>query len=59
MRRYCSQLRMLDFAQQQFRAVLPIGKGNNGRGRPQGGQVGNQGGHEDWGIVTRAKVRCI
>uniref|UniRef100_M1DA66 'chromo' domain containing protein n=1 Tax=Solanum tuberosum TaxID=4113 RepID=M1DA66_SOLTU len=31
-----------DSAQQQVRAVVPAGNGNNGRGRPQGGREGNQ-----------------
>ncbi|KAH0745921.1 hypothetical protein KY285_007578 [Solanum tuberosum] len=41
MRRDCPHPRVLDSAQQQqSRAVVPAGNGNNGRGRPQGGRGG-------------------
>uniref|UniRef100_M1DMD8 'chromo' domain containing protein n=1 Tax=Solanum tuberosum TaxID=4113 RepID=M1DMD8_SOLTU len=41
--------RMMDFAQQQSRVVVPAGNGNNGRGRPQGVRGGNKRGHEGRG----------
>nr|AAT38742.2 'chromo' domain containing protein [Solanum demissum] len=41
-RRDCPHLRMMDFAQQQTRAVVLAGNCNNGRGRPQGVRGGNQ-----------------
>uniref|UniRef100_M1DSX7 'chromo' domain containing protein n=1 Tax=Solanum tuberosum TaxID=4113 RepID=M1DSX7_SOLTU len=40
---------MMDSAQQQFRAVVPMGNGNNGQGHPQGGRGGNQRGREGRG----------
>ncbi|WMV58289.1 hypothetical protein MTR67_051674 [Solanum verrucosum] len=37
MRRDCPHPHIMDSVQQQTRAVVPAGNGNNGRGRPQGG----------------------
>ncbi|WMV49814.1 hypothetical protein MTR67_043199 [Solanum verrucosum] len=40
--RDCPHPHMLDFVQQQSRAVVPARNGNNGRGRPHDGRGGNQ-----------------
>uniref|UniRef100_M1D836 'chromo' domain containing protein n=1 Tax=Solanum tuberosum TaxID=4113 RepID=M1D836_SOLTU len=42
MRRDYPHPHVFESAQQQTRAVVPTGNGNNGQGRPQGGQRGNQ-----------------